>query len=97
MSTTTAPEGPSTARPAGPKGHWLAGQPPRVPADRLGFLDRTAPDATATSSPIRLGPTRLMVVNHPDLVEEVLVTKNRQFIKHFALRRRTRRPWATGC
>jgi cytochrome P450 len=27
-----------------------------------------------------------MVVNHPDLVEEVLVTKNRHFHKHFALR-----------
>ena len=26
----------------------------------------------------------MIVVNHPDLVEEVLVTKNRHFIKHFA-------------
>jgi len=26
------------------------------------------------------------LVNHPDLVEEVLVTRNRHFIKHFALR-----------
>ena len=27
-----------------------------------------------------------MLLNHPDLVEEVLVTKNRHFIKHFPLR-----------
>src|SRR6202012_2473873 len=35
---------------------------------------------------IRLGPRRMMVGNHPDLVEDVLVTKNRIFKKHFALR-----------
>ncbi|MBV8077669.1 MAG: cytochrome P450, partial [Planctomycetaceae bacterium] len=35
---------------------------------------------------LRLGPRRMILVNHPDLVEEVLVTRNRHFIKHFALR-----------
>src|SRR5262249_50196076 len=29
---------------------------------------------------------QIMVVNHPDLVEDVLVAKNRVFKKHFALR-----------
>src|SRR5204862_1541864 len=36
---------------------------------------------------LRLGPNRIWMLNHPDLVEEVLVTHNRRFIKHFALRR----------
>ena len=35
---------------------------------------------------LRLGPKRAFVVNHPDLVEEVLVTHNKCYIKHFALR-----------
>ena len=36
------------------------------------------------------------VLNHPDLVEEVLVTKNRHFIKHGPLRE-ARPAWATAC
>jgi cytochrome P450 len=36
-----------------------------------------------------------MLLNHPDLVEEVLVAQNRRFIKHFALRR-TRRTLGNG-
>ncbi|MDR3633756.1 MAG: cytochrome P450 [Isosphaeraceae bacterium] len=36
--------------------------------------------------PIRLGPQRALIVNRPELVEEVLVTNNRSFVTHFALR-----------
>jgi cytochrome P450 len=36
-----------------------------------------------------------VIVNHPDLVEEVLVTRNRSFIKHFALRQ-TKRTLGNG-
>ncbi len=71
--------------PPGPKGHWLAGNLPDFRAGRLDFLSRLARDYGDCVS-IRLGPRRLMVVNHPDLVEDVLVTKNRIFKKHFALR-----------
>jgi cytochrome P450 len=35
---------------------------------------------------LRFGPRRVFLVNHPDLIEEVLVTQSRHFIKHFALR-----------
>jgi cytochrome P450 len=35
---------------------------------------------------LRLGPMRVRVLNHPDLIEEVLVTKARHFIKHGPLR-----------
>ena len=69
----------------GPKGHWLKGNLPEFAADRLGFLAgiaRTYGDVVA----IRFLNRKIIVVNHPDLVEEVLVTRNRQFIKHFALR-----------
>jgi cytochrome P450 len=69
----------------GPRGHWLRGNLPQFTADRLGFLTdcaRTYGDVVA----LRFAHRRVVVVNHPDLVEEVLVTRNRQFIKHFALR-----------
>ena len=67
------------------EGHWLTGNLREFRRDRLGFLTdaRTYGDVVA----IRLGPARIWVLNHPDLVEEVLVHKNRQFIKHFALGR----------
>jgi cytochrome P450 len=69
----------------GPKGNWLTGNLPAFRRDRLGFLTgcaRTYGDVVG----LRFGPRRMMVVNHPDLVEEVLVANNRQYIKHFALR-----------
>jgi cytochrome P450 len=72
-------------RPPGPKGNWLTGNLPEFRRDRLAFLDRCAREYGDCVS-MRLGPMPIMVVNHPDLVEEVLVTNNRSFIKHFALR-----------
>ncbi|WP_406699572.1 cytochrome P450 [Singulisphaera sp. Ch08] len=71
--------------PPGPKGNWLSGNLPAFRRDRLGFLTecaRTYGDVVA----FRLGPRKMMIVNHPDLVEEVLVTNNRHYIKHFSLR-----------
>jgi cytochrome P450 len=69
----------------GPKGHWLKGNLPEFAVDRLGFLARIARDYGDVVA-IRFLHRKIIVVNHPDLVEEVLVTRNRQFIKHFALR-----------
>ncbi len=69
----------------GPRGHWLTGNLPDFRNDRLAYLTHLAEEYGDCVS-IRLGPRRLMVVNHPDLVEDVLVTKNRMFKKHFALR-----------
>ncbi|MDB5353278.1 MAG: cytochrome [Planctomycetota bacterium] len=71
---------------AGPKGHWLRGNLSQFVAGRLGFLEENF-QKYGDAFLIRLGPKRILVVSHPDLVEEVLVTKNRCFIKHFALRR----------
>ena len=68
-----------------PRGTWLLGHARMFQRDRLGFLAECARDHGDVVA-LRLGPSRVRVVNHPDLVEEVLVTRNRQFIKHFALR-----------
>ena len=53
--------------------------------DRLAFLtecSRTYGDMVS----LRLGPSRIIQVNHPDFIEQVLVTHNASFRKHFALR-----------
>jgi cytochrome P450 len=57
--------------------------------DRLGALTRWAQkygDLVAA----RFGPRYIVFVNHPDLVEEILVNQNRKFIKHYRLRNATR-------
>lgn len=71
--------------PLGPKGHWLSGNLPDFRASRLDFLThcaRTYGDVTA----LRFAHRRIYLVSHPDLIEEILVTHSRHFIKHFALR-----------
>jgi cytochrome P450 len=71
--------------PAGPEGHWLAGNLPEFRRDRLDFLVRCARDF-GDMVKIRLAHRRVFLVNHPDLIEEVVVTHSKHFIKHFALR-----------
>lgn len=71
--------------PPGPKGHWLRGDIKEFRTGPLEYLTdchRRFGDVFA----FRLGPRRIWMLNHPDLVEEVLVTKNKHFQKHFALR-----------
>ena len=92
-ATATAPPRPDS--PPGPPGHWFLGNLPAFREDRLAFFDGLARDYGDVVK-VRLGPTRkAFILNHPDLVEEVLVTKNRSFIKHFALRS-TRRTLGQG-
>ena len=82
------------AKPPAMEGHWLLGGLPAFRRDRLGFFDgafREQGDIVTG----RLGPRPIVLLNHPDLVEEVLVTQNRRFRKHFALRR-TRRTLGNG-
>ena len=71
--------------PMGPRGHWLVGNLPDFRRGRLDFFTecaRTYGDAVA----FRFAHRRMLLLSHPDLVEEVLVTQSRNFIKHFALR-----------
>jgi len=69
----------------GPRGRWLGGSLRDFSADRLGFLTECSRKYGDVVT-FRFAHRRMVLVNHPDLVEEVLVTRNRQFIKHFALR-----------
>ena len=48
--------------------------------DPLGFLERIAARHGDISS-LRVGPYRLVFVNHPDLVHEILVTRHASFAK----------------
>jgi cytochrome P450 len=52
----------------------------------VGFL-RSCAQQYGDVVTFRTGPQRTFLVNHPDYIEDVLVTKNRSFIKPFALRR----------
>jgi cytochrome P450 len=76
-----------TARrlPPGPKGRLLSGSLFDFVACRLDFLTDCARKYGDVSS-FRLGYRRCFLVNHPDLIEQVLVTDARHFIKHFGAR-----------
>ncbi len=80
-------------RPPGPRQHWLSGNLREFASDRLGTLTRWHRQY-GDMVQARFGPRALLFLNHPDLVEEVLVTQNRKFIKHYRLREPDGR-WAT--
>ena len=68
------------ALPPGPRGHFLLGSGPDLARDQLGFYAACARDY-GDVVPLRLGPRRGLLVYHPDAIDEVLVTRNRDFIK----------------
>jgi cytochrome P450 len=85
MGTAALPASAATRRPPGPKGHLLWGNLLDFRGDMLGFWTRCAREYGDVCA-FRLGPRRCLLVNHPDLIEDVVVTNARNFIKHFALR-----------
>jgi cytochrome P450 len=68
-----------TAALPGPRGRWLLGSLGELQRDQLGFYADCARygDLVAT----RLGPRRAVLVYHPDAIEDVLVTRSRDFVK----------------
>jgi cytochrome P450 len=75
----------STALPPGPKGTLVGGSLRQFMARRLDFfLDvaRTYGDLAS----FRFGPRRIYLASHPDLIEQVLVTDARHYLKHFGAR-----------
>jgi cytochrome P450 len=84
MSTLAPPKAPP-----GPPQRWLFGNLKEFGRDRLGVLSRWAHEYGDVVW-ARFGPRYLVFINHPDLVEEVLVNQNRKFIKHYRLRDATR-------
>jgi cytochrome P450 len=66
--------------PPGPRGNVLTGHLPQWQRDPMGFLSHCAREY-GDVVPIRLGPVRFVVLSHPDLVEQVLVTQHARFRK----------------
>jgi cytochrome P450 len=71
--------------PPGPKGRLLTGHLREFRGDRLSFYVRCARDFGDVVA-LRFVSRRVFLVSHPDLIESVLVTHARNYIKHFALR-----------
>lgn len=76
---------PASSYPPGPRGHWLLGSLREFRRDMLGYYTRLTREFGDVAS-FRLGPHRMVHIAHPDQIEQVLVTDNRRFIKHYALR-----------
>jgi len=75
---TSAP--PPKPLPRGPRGHFLLGSGPDFARDQLGFYAECAREY-GDLVPVRFGPRRGLLAFHPDAIEEVLVTRNRDFVK----------------
>ena len=69
----------------GPKGHLISGSLPEFVKSRLDFLTDLARQYGDICS-FRLGPKRIFLLNHPDLIEQVLVTDAKHYVKHFGAR-----------
>ncbi|REK19123.1 MAG: cytochrome P450 [Planctomycetota bacterium] len=73
------------ARPPGPPARLFSGHFREFYSDLLGFLTRCAREYGDVSS-FRLGHRRAILANHPDLIEQVLVKHNKNFVKPFPFR-----------
>jgi cytochrome P450 len=71
--------------PPGPRGRFLSGNLFDFIERRLDFLSDCT-DKFGDLCYFRFGPRRIYLVNHPDLIEQVLVTDARHYIKHFGAR-----------
>lgn len=74
-----------THLPPGPKGSLLAGSVRQFVNRRLDFFTDVAREYGDLAS-FRFGPKRIFLASHPDLVEKVLVTDAKHYIKHFGAR-----------
>ncbi len=77
-------------KPAGPKGHFLIGNLLEFDRDPLKFLLRCTREYGDVVYLSALG-VPLYLINHPDMIERVLVTNNRNFIKDKGMRIRSLR------
>jgi Cytochrome P450 len=71
--------------PPGPKGTLIGGNIRQFRAELLDFLLATARDYGPLAS-FRVGPRRVLLASGPDLIEQVLVTDAKHYIKHFGAR-----------
>ncbi|MDP9343077.1 MAG: cytochrome P450 [Actinomycetota bacterium] len=71
---------PAPGRPPSPKGRLLSGHIVPMRRDSLGFMTRAAREHGDVVG-LRFGPSRALLLSHPDQVEQVLVTQRRSFAK----------------
>ncbi|HEV3203847.1 MAG TPA: cytochrome P450 [Gemmataceae bacterium] len=76
---------PTAVLPRGPKGNFISGNLPAFQKDWLGFVTQVAREYGDIVK-LRFGPKPVVLLSHPDYVEYVLVTNNRNFTKDFTLR-----------
>ena len=74
-----------TGVPPGPKGTLIGGNIHQFRACLLDFLLETARDYGPLTS-FRIGPRRVFLASAPDLIEQVLITDAKHYIKHFGAR-----------
>jgi cytochrome P450 len=73
------------ALPPGPKGTLIGGNLRQFMTRRLDFFLDVARQYGDLAS-FRFGPRRMFLASHPDLIEQVLVTDARHYVKHFGAR-----------
>ncbi len=71
--------------PPGPKGTLLGGNLAELRRDPLALYTRSAREFGDVSG-LRFGLRRVVLINHPDLIESVLLTNARNWVKHYALK-----------
>ena len=72
--------------PPGPRGRLPGGQLFAFRRDPLGFLERVSREYGDVAS-YRIGPQRIVLLNNPEYVKDVLVTHHRRFHKGRVLQR----------
>ncbi|HEY7038341.1 MAG TPA: cytochrome P450 [Methylomirabilota bacterium] len=70
---------------AGPKGGYFGGSAGAIRRDQLGFYESCARDYGDLVE-TRLGPYRVLLIYHPDAIEELFVARSRDFIKSRGVR-----------
>jgi cytochrome P450 len=85
----------TSSLPPGPKGYWVLGNLPDFVSDLLGFLSRCGRDYGDIVS-LRLGRHPAVLLNHPDQIEEVLVSRQAEFIKYRFFWRHVTRVFGNG-
>ena len=83
MSGAAAPTHPG--RPPGPRGTLIGGNIREFGPRKLDFLLNVAREYGPLAS-FRLGHRRILLASDPDLIEQVLVTDAKHYIKHFGVR-----------
>src|SRR5207248_2746584 len=84
-SLMTSPGITRTGLPPGPRGTFLGGSLHAFMTRRLDFFLDVARNHGDLAS-FRFGPRRIFLASHPDLIEQVLVTDAKHYVKHFGAR-----------